>query len=40
VSLDSLKGAAYVDDSQITKITAERFDDKDFPRCVVVVTPR
>jgi crossover junction endodeoxyribonuclease RusA len=40
VTLDSIKGAAYLDDKQVTKIVAERFDDANNPRAVVTVTPR
>lgn len=37
VLLDSLNRIAYVDDSQIVKITARRFEDKKNPRAEVVV---
>jgi Holliday junction resolvase RusA-like endonuclease len=39
VSLDSLIGVAYADDSQIVRIVAERYDDKRNPRVEVEVTP-
>lgn len=39
VSLDSLIGIAYADDSQIVRIVAERYDDKRNPRVEVEVTP-
>ncbi len=32
VVLDALKGIGYMDDSQIVKIIAQRFDDKENPR--------
>mgnify|MGYP000928121414 FL=1 len=38
VSLDSLNGIAYTDDSQIVRIVAERYDDKRNPRVEVEVT--
>lgn len=38
VSLDSLIGIAYADDSQIVRIVAERYDDKRNPRVEVEVT--
>ena len=40
VLLDALKGFAYLDDSQVTLLSAERFDDKANPRAEVVVTAR
>jgi len=40
VLLDALKGFAYLDDSQVTRLTAERFEDKANPRAEVVVTAR
>jgi len=39
VSLDSLNGVAYSDDSQIVRIVAERYDDKRNPRVEIEVTP-
>lgn len=39
VLLDALKGYAYVDDSQVVRILAWRFDDKANPRAVVNVRP-
>lgn len=39
VSLDSLIGVAYTDDSQIVRIVAERYDDKANPRVEVEVVP-
>ena len=32
ITLDALNGVAYADDSQITRIEANRYDDKDNPR--------
>lgn len=37
VLLDSLQGAAYADDQQITEIHARRFDDKHNPRVEVTI---
>lgn len=37
VLLDSLNGIAYADDQQITKIHAERFEDKENPRVEVII---
>jgi Holliday junction resolvase RusA-like endonuclease len=37
VTIDSLKGICFNDDKQVRKITAEMFDDKDNPRCEVLV---
>lgn len=37
--LDSLKGIAWVDDSQVERIHAERFDDKANPRVELEVAP-
>lgn len=37
---DSLTGIAYQDDSQITRIEAERFDDKTNPRIEVTISRR
>ena len=39
ILLDSLIGVAYIDDSQIVRIVAERYDDKRNPRVEVEVTP-
>lgn len=39
VLLDSLRGLAFVDDSQVVEIHAIRFDDKANPRAVVTVEP-
>jgi len=39
VSLDSLKGVAWDDDSQVVKIEAIRFDDKFDPRIEIEVYP-
>jgi Holliday junction resolvase RusA-like endonuclease len=39
VVLDSLRGIAYVDDSQIVQILARRYDDKERPRVELIVTP-
>lgn len=36
--LDSLKGIAYEDDSQIIEIHAKRFDDKHRPRVEISIT--
>ena len=36
---DALQGVAYVNDSQIVRIVAERYDDKRNPRVEVEVTP-
>jgi Holliday junction resolvase RusA-like endonuclease len=38
VMIDSLKGVAFVDDSQVVHITARRFEDKANPRAVVTVS--
>lgn len=35
--LDSLKGVAWADDSQVKRIDAERFEDKANPRAVVTI---
>ena len=35
---DALQGRAYANDSQIVKIIAERFEDKDNPRMQVTIT--
>lgn len=40
VIFDALKGAAYLDDGQITKIDAERFEDKKNPRVEIEIYPR
>lgn len=37
VLLDSLKGYAFVDDSQVVSINAKRFDDKANPRAEVTI---
>jgi len=37
VTIDSLKGICFNDDKQVRKITAEMFDDKDNPRCEVLI---
>lgn len=37
VTIDSLKGICFNDDKQVRKITAEMFDDKDYPRCEVLI---
>jgi len=37
---DALTGIAWVDDSQITKIEAERFDDKTNPRVEIEIYTR
>lgn len=37
--LDSLKGWLWHDDKQVTRIHAERFDDKVNPRAEVMVLP-
>jgi Holliday junction resolvase RusA-like endonuclease len=39
VTLDSLQGVAYQNDAQIVQIVANRFDDKENPRAIVVVAP-
>jgi crossover junction endodeoxyribonuclease RusA len=39
VLLDALQGTAYDNDSQITEITARRFDDKNHPRVIVTIPP-
>ena len=39
VTLDSLNGIAYSDDSQIVEIHAYRYDDKANPRVEVEVVP-
>lgn len=36
--LDSLTGVAWVDDEQVRRIEAERFDDKANPRAVITIT--
>ncbi len=38
ITFDSLKGWAMEDDKQITKIIAERFDDKHNPRIEIQIT--
>lgn len=38
ILVDSLRGYAYVDDKQIVEIHAGRYEDKDDPRAVVVIT--
>jgi crossover junction endodeoxyribonuclease RusA len=38
VTIDALKGVAFVDDSQVQRIDIQRFDDKENPRVVVEVT--
>jgi Holliday junction resolvase RusA-like endonuclease len=38
VTLDSLNGLVYADDSQVTRILAERREDKLRPRVEVTVT--
>lgn len=35
---DALQGYAYENDSQIAKLTAERFEDKRYPRMEVTIT--
>lgn len=40
VLLDALKGHAYLDDKQVTRIVAEQHDDKAAPRVEVTVTSR
>lgn len=40
VLLDSLQGVAYVSDSQIVEIHAERFEDKSDPRVEVEIVER
>lgn len=37
VALDALKGVAYLDDSQVVRIEAERHDDKANPRLEIEV---
>lgn len=37
VLLDSLRGIAYADDSQVVRLFAERFDDQASPRAEVTV---
>lgn len=37
VTIDALRGYAYVDDSQITELHAMRYEDKADPRVVVFV---
>lgn len=37
ILLDSLKGVAWKDDSQVKRIVAERFEDKENPRAEVIV---
>ncbi len=39
VTLDSLKGLVYLDDKQVARIVAHRYDDKNNPRVVVRVQP-
>ena len=39
-TLDSLTGIAYIDDKQIVRITANRYDDKHNPRAVVTITEK
>lgn len=39
VLLDSLKGIAFTDDSQIVELHMTRNDDKDDPRVVVLIHP-
>lgn len=39
VLLDALRGIAYVDDSQVVRIEASRFDDPANPRVEVEVLP-
>ena len=36
IPLDCLKGAAWHDDEQVVKITAERFEDRDNPRVEII----
>lgn len=38
VVLDTLQGAAYKDDKQIVKLTAERYEDPKNPRVEIIVT--
>lgn len=38
-TLDALQGFAYLNDSQIVKLEAERFDDKHNPRMEVTIEP-
>ena len=38
VVLDAMKGIGYEDDSQIVKILAQRFDDKDNPRIELTIS--
>ena len=40
VMLDTLRGIIYVDDEQVIKIVAERFDDKGNPRVELEVKER
>lgn len=35
--LDSLKGVAWIDDAQVKRITAERFEDPSNPRAEVTI---
>ncbi len=37
IILDSLKGVAWIDDSQVKRIVAERFEDKGNPRAEVMI---
>ncbi len=38
VTLDALKGIAFVDDAQVVELCAQRYDDKADPRVRVTVT--
>jgi len=38
-ALDALNGIAYRDDEQVTRISAERYEDKESPRIEVSVVP-
>lgn len=38
-TFDSLKGYAWLDDKQITKIEAERYDDPTNPRIEIQISP-
>lgn len=39
-TLDSLKGIAWNDDSQVTEIHAERFEDKENPRAEIRIVKK
>lgn len=39
VLLDALRGVAYLDDSQVARLHASRYEDRANPRAVVLVEP-